>query len=322
MHTQTIAVIAFDHISPFHLSVPCMVFGEDQRNPDAPRFNLMVCAAGKGVLRSSAGFEIRAHHTLRDAERADIVIVPSWRDTDEAPPESLLTTLVAAHRRGATVVGLCLGTFVLAAAGLLDNRPATTHWGWSDDLARRYPRIAVKPDVLYVDDGDVITSAGVAAGIDCCLHILRKLHGAEAAVRVARRMVVPPHRQGGQAQYIEMPIRGHAAEDKFSRNLEWLLGHLDRPYTIDTLAEHFVMSRRSFTRHFRNITGTTVGVWLLHQRLALAQRLLETTSAPITVVAQQAGFGSEAALRLHFSRELHTSPFRYRKEFRGAGNPS
>jgi transcriptional regulator GlxA family with amidase domain len=317
MHAETIAVIAFDHISPFHLSVPCMVFSEDRRNPDAPRFNLMVCAVGKGVLHSSAGFEIRAHYTLRDAEKADIVIVPSWHDTEEPPPESLLNALVRAHQRGATVVGLCLGTFVLAAAGLLDNRPATTHWGWADDLARRYPLIAVKPDVLYVDDGDVITSAGVAAGIDCCLHILRKLHGAEAAGRVARRMVVPPHRQGGQAQYIEMPIRGNAAEDRFSQNLEWVQGHLDQAHSIDTLADRFMMSRRSFTRRFHHVTGTTVGAWLLNQRLALAQRLLETTSAPIAMIAQQAGFGSEVALRQHFSKELKTSPFRYRKEFRG-----
>lgn len=320
MDVQTIAVIAFDHISPFHLSVPCMVFGEDQRNPDAPRFQLMVCAAGRGPLHSSAGFEIRAHHTLRDAERADIVIVPSWRDTDETPPESLLLALNRAHKRGAVVVGLCLGTFVLAAAGLLDNRPATTHWGWSDDLARRYPLIAVKPDVLYVDDGDVITSAGVAAGIDCCLHILRKLHGAEAAARVARRMVVPPHRQGGQAQYIEMPMRKNAAEDRFSCNLEWVQKHLDYAHSIDTLAERFLMSRRSFTRRFHHVTGTTVGAWLLNQRLSLAQRLLETTSAPIGMIAQQAGFGSEVSLRQHFGKALKTSPARYRKEFRGSEN--
>ncbi|WP_205743321.1 helix-turn-helix domain-containing protein [Geobacter sp. FeAm09] len=317
MDATTIAVIAFDEISPFHLSVPCMVFGEERDTPDGPRFNLLVCAAGRRVLRSSAGFEIRAQHTLRDAEQADIVIVPSWRDTDELPPERLLHFLAGAHQHGATVVGLCLGTFVLAAAGLLDNRPATTHWGWADDLARRYPSIVVKPDVLYVDDGDVITSAGAAAGIDCCLHILRRLHGAEAAGRVARRMVVPPHRQGGQAQYIEMPISVTSGEDRFSRNLEWVQRHLDQAHSIDTLADRFMMSRRSFTRRFRRMTGTTVGAWLLGQRLALAQRLLEATSTPIAMIAQQAGFGSEASLRQHFSRELQTSPFRYRREFRG-----
>ena len=317
MNVITIAVIAFNNISPFLLSVPCTVFRQDDDQPDLPRFNLMVCSCEGSTLQSSAGFGIRTRHTLRELEQADIVIVPSWRDPDEPPPERLVSALQRARQRGATIVGLCLGTFVLAAAGLLENRPATTHWGWTDRLAARFPSIAVKPDVLYVDDGQVITSAGVAAGIDCCLHLLRRCCGAEAAGRVARRMVVPPHRQGGQAQYIEMPVSRSPAEDSFSRNLEWLLRHLDEPHSLDSLAQRFMMSRRTFTRRFRQVTGVTVGSWLLGQRLALAQRLLETTAKPIERVAQEAGFGSEGSLRLHFSRELQTSPARYRREFRG-----
>jgi transcriptional regulator GlxA family with amidase domain len=312
-------VIAFNDISPFLLSMPCAVFRPDQGHPEMPHFKLMVCSCEQAAVQSNAGFGIRTHHTLKDAEQADIIIIPSWRDPDELPPERLLRALRKAHERGATIVGLCLGTFVLAAAGLLNNRPATTHWGWTDDLARRFPSVSVRPDVLYVDDGDIVTSAGVAAGIDCCLHLLRRLHGAEAAGRVARRMVVPPHRQGGQAQYIEMPMEKSAGEDRFSSNLEWLQRHLDQPHSIDSLAERFLMSRRTFTRRFRQTTGTTVGGWLLGQRLALAQRLLETSDKPIDRVAQEAGFGSEVSLRLHFSKELQTSPARYRKEFRGSG---
>jgi transcriptional regulator GlxA family with amidase domain len=316
MDGTTIAVIAFNNISPFLLSIPCTVFRSDPEQPDSPRFTVMVCSCEKPLLTSSAGFDIRTNHTLHELERAGIIIVPSWRDPAEQPPERLLRALRGAHQRGAIIVGLCLGTFVLAAAGLLDNRPATTHWGWSDELTKRFPSIQVRPDVLYVDDGEIITSAGVAAGIDCCLHLMRRLHGAEAAGRVARRMVVPPHRQGGQAQYIEMPVKMSSCEDSFSRTLEWLQGHLDQPHSLDSLAERFMMSRRTFTRRFRQATGATVGDWLLGQRLALAQRLLETTAKPIEQVAQEAGFGSEGSLRLHFSRELQTSPARYRREFR------
>jgi transcriptional regulator GlxA family with amidase domain len=319
MRDETIAVVAFNNINPFLLSIPCSVFVNEPGRLEARRFNLIVCTAETSTLHSNAGFTIRTRHTLRDAEKADIVIVPSWRDTKEGPPKRLLDCLNKAHQRGATIVGLCLGTFVLAAAGLLNNRPATTHWGWSRELAARFPDIEVRPDVLYVDDGDIITSAGVAAGIDCCLHILRTRRGADAAGRVARRMVVPPHRQGGQAQYIEMPIKENALEDRFSRNLEWVHRHLDEPHTIDSLAKRFLMSRRTLTRRFRQVTGVTVGAWLLNQRLVLAQRLLETTARPIYQVAQDAGFGSEASLRLHFNKGLKTTPARYRREFRGSG---
>ncbi len=316
MQAETIAVIAFDQISPFLLSIPATVFREDADLPELPRFRLLVCSAETPVLQSSAGFSLQTEHTLQDAAQADIVIVPSWRDPQELPPQELLECLRTAHARGALVVGLCLGTYVLAAAGLLDGRCATTHWRWSADLAQRYPQISLRPDVLYVDEGDIVTSAGVAAGIDCCLHLLRRLHGAEVAAHVARRMVVPPHRQGGQAQYIELPLSRSAAEDRFAQQLAWLQRHLEQSHSLDSLAERFMMSRRTFTRRFRQVTGTTVGAWLLNQRLALAQRLLEGTAKPIGQVAQEAGFGSEVSLRQQFNKLLKTSPARYRKEFR------
>ncbi|HJV61861.1 MAG TPA: AraC family transcriptional regulator, partial [Albitalea sp.] len=203
---HTVAVVAFDGISPFHLSVPCMVFGPDMAGRGVPRYRLLVCSAERGPLRTTAGFAIEAPCRLPALARAQTVIVPSWHHGGERPPEALLRALRAAHARGARIVGLCLGAFVLAEAGLLDGRPATTHWALAEEFARRFAQVELRPDVLYVDDGDVLTSAGTAAGIDCCLHLLRRDHGGEVAARVARRMVVAPHRQGGQAQYIERPV--------------------------------------------------------------------------------------------------------------------
>lgn len=317
MRANTIAVVAFNGISPFHLSVPCMVYSEDRLHGNVPRFKLLVCAMERGTLQTSAGFSIRTPFGLGDLGKAGIIIVPSWRDTNEQPPKALIKALQDAHQRGAKIVGLCLGTFVLAAAGLLDGRPAATHWAYADELAQRYPRLEVKPDVLYVDDGDILTSAGVAAGIDCCLHILRTQYGAEVANCVARRMVVPPHRQGGQAQFIQQPLREIASVDLFAQVLDWVQHNLAQQHSLDELAQRALMSRRTFTRRFRQVTGSTVGQWLLSQRLALAQRMLETTDRSIEQVAYDAGFGTAVSMRQHFNAQLKTSPTRYRREFSG-----
>lgn len=314
MENDSIAVIAYDRISLFHLSVPYAVFGEDRRDAGVPLNRVHVCAFERRPLISSAGIAVSKLHGVRALKQAGTIIVPGWRDPREQPPEPMLEALRSAGRRGAVIVGLCLGSYVLAAAGLLDNRPATTHWMWGDDLAKRYPLIRINRDVLYVDDGDIVTSAGGAAGIDCCLHLLRRMHGAEIASRVARRMVVPPHRQGGQAQYIE-PLRQAATVDRFSEVMEWVQLNPGLPHSLDTLAEKAFMSRRTFTRHFRQVTGATVGAWILNQRLAVAQRLLETTPSSIDLIAQQAGFGSELSLRQHFRKILKTTPSRYRREF-------
>jgi transcriptional regulator GlxA family with amidase domain len=318
VHANTVAVIAFNGISPFHLAVPCAIFGEDHTGSCIPEFELLVCAAEKGKLQTSAGFSIETRYDLKDLSRAAIIIVPSWRDTAEPPPKALLDALCRAHLRGALIVGLCLGSFVLAAAGLLDDRAATTHWFWADELARRYPLIGVNPDVLYVDDGNIITSAGTAAAIDCCLHILRCRYGALVANQVARRMVVSPHRQGGQAQYIQQPVRDIATTDHFAKVLDWIRRNLDKPHSLDSLAGQALMTRRTFTRRFRQVMGVTVGEWLLGQRLVLAQQLLETTDRTIDSIAETAGFGSAASLRQHFNHTLKISPSNYRREFRGA----
>jgi transcriptional regulator GlxA family with amidase domain len=312
---HTIAIVAFDGISPFHLSVPCLVFGEDRQEDGIPSFTLFVCAEKRGRLRTTTGFSIEVPHSLRCLAKADTVIVPSWRNPEERPPEGLLRALRKAHARGAKIVGLCLGAFVLAEAGLLDGRSATTHWRWADNFSRRFPQVKLDPNVLYVEDGSVLTSAGTAAGLDCCLHLLRAQVGAELANRVARRLVVSPHRQGGQAQFIEQPIPVQANNDRLSEALAWAQFHLDHSLGVDALAARALMSRRTFTRRFRERTGTTFNKWLNGQRLALAQRLLETTDLPIENIASSAGFGSALSLRQHFRESLHTSPSIYRQEF-------
>ncbi|WP_243295143.1 helix-turn-helix domain-containing protein [Geothrix mesophila] len=312
----TLAVVVFDRISPFHLSVPCLVF-EDRPDLGIPPYRLRICGVEAGPLRTSAGFTLQAPHGVRGLAGAGTIIVPSWRDPQERPPEALLAALRKAHARGARVVGLCLGAFVLAEAGLLDGRRATTHWNWAERFARQFPRVRLNPGVLYVDEGDVVTSAGTAAGLDCCLHLLRSQCGAEVANAVARRMVVQPHRHGGQSQFIEQPVAPASGRDPFTEALAWAEGHLDHPHTVDTLATRARMSRRTFTRHFRRKTGTTVWAWLLQRRLTFAQRLLETTGHPVEHVAALAGFGSAVSLRLHFRQILKTSPTAYRRAFQG-----
>ncbi|WP_339547239.1 GlxA family transcriptional regulator [Pseudomonas sp. RA_35y_Pfl2_P32] len=319
MPSITIAVLAFNGISPFHLSVPCLVF-ENRSSAGLPAYQLHICAAEPtvgGVLRTNTGFAIQTDLTLADAAQADVLIVPSWRDPAEVPPEPMLDAVRAAHARGATVVGLCLGAFVLAEAGLLDGRQATTHWSSVERFAALYPRVTLVPDVLYLDadDGLIVTSAGTAAALDCCLHLVRRWHGAEVANRIARRLVAAPHRQGGQAQYIEQPLHYARGGDRLGELLNWAVANLSVPHSLDTLAERVAMSRRNFTRRFRELTGTTVGQWLLGQRLAYAQRMLETTREPIEVIAQHAGFGSAVSLRQHFNRVYQTSPSAYRALF-------
>ena len=315
--TWRVAVIAYDGMTPFHLSVPCLVFSGRPGADARARFELTVCGAGpEAPLATSAGFGIVPPHGLEALAGADIVVMPSWHDDCRPAPPLLLDALRAAHRRGACIVALCLGAFPVAEAGLLDGRGATTHWAAAAELARRHPRVRVDPEVLYVDEGDVLTSAGVAAGLDCCLHLLRRLCGADAANHVARMLVVAPHRQGGQAQFIERPLPVSPSDGRLAAVLDWVTRHLAQEHAIDDLAQRAAMSRRNFTRHFRQATGTSFKQWLLAQRLAHARWMLETGDAAIEVVARRAGFGSALSLRQHFRAALQTSPAAYRKAFR------
>ncbi|MBA8879075.1 GlxA family transcriptional regulator [Phyllobacterium myrsinacearum] len=313
---HNIAVIAYEGISPFHLSVPCIVFGDDLLKLGAPRYHLFICGEKPGLISTMSGFHIEVQHDLSALVGADTVIMPAWRDPDDRPSATLLSALRAAHARGARMVGLCLGTFVLAEAGLLDGRTASTHWAWAEQFKRTYRSVALDQNALYVDEGDILTSAGTAAAIDCCLHLVRRDHGAEVANRIARRLVVAPHRRGGQAQYIEKPLPDSGINDQLTTTLEWAIEHLADPMSLEQLAARAGMSLRSFTRHFRKKTGTTVTQWLLNHRLATAQRLLETSDCSVDSVATIAGFGSTVSLRQHFTRAFSISPVGYRRQFR------
>ena len=307
-----IAVIAFDDITPFHLSVPSLVFGSA-----AAGFEVFVCAAERTPLRTSAGFSIAVDRDFSAVDEAELVVMPTWHDDCRPAPPGLLDVLRRAHARGARVIGLCLGAFPLAEAGLLDGKSATTHWAFADALAARYPKVRVDPEVLYVDEGRVLTSGGVAAGLDCCLYLLRELRGADVANAVARQLLVAPHRQGGQAQFIERPVPISPSDGRFAEVLDWVTRNLELAHSLDCLAARAAMSRRHFTRHFRQATGTSFKQWLLAQRLAQARRMLEKSDASIDLIADQAGFGSALSLRQHFRALLHTSPSAYRKGFRG-----
>lgn len=315
MTDPAVAAIAFDGISPFHLSVPCLVFGADRTELGLPRFDFRVCAIEDGPIRTDAGLTISVPHGLSALDDADIVIVPSWKDLGSSPPAALIDALLGAHERGALIVGLCLGTFAVAATGLLSGRRAATHWAYADQLQELYPDILVEPEVLYIDNGDVVTSAGVAAGLDCCLHVVRARYGAEAALRLARQIVLSPHRQGGQAQFIERPIARTGNADRFTQALEAVRKTLGDPHSLDSVAGLAGLTRRTFTRRFQKTIGTSFGDWLTDQRVQLAQRLLEATEKSMDTVAFEAGFGSATSLRQHFAARLRTSPAQYRREF-------
>jgi transcriptional regulator GlxA family with amidase domain len=310
-----VAVVAFDRISAFHLSVPCMVFGDAM--PADSGFELVVCSAEAGPVRTSAGFGLTGLATLSALKKADVIVVPSWRDVNESAPVRLLEALRQAHARGAQVVGLCLGAHVLAEAGLLDGRQATTHWEYATAMSERYPAVEVDADVLYIEDGNVLTSAGTAAGIDACLHLLRQRVGAAEANRIARRMVVPAHREGGQAQFIEQPLPKTAGGARLSRLIDAVRERLHEQHSLDSLAAEVNMTRRTFTRHFKALTGTSVQSWLLAERLALSQRLLEKTDQSVESVSDLAGFGSVVSLRHHFRRAFGVSPTTWRRNFAG-----
>lgn len=311
------AAVVSHGLSPFEFAVACEVFGIDRSDLGVPWYRFLVVAADRPPIRTLAGFTIDTPYGLEVLRRADTILIPGLIGGDH-PPEELLDGLRRAHARGARLMSVCTGAFTLAAAGLLDGRRATTHWSYAGELAARYPAVKVDPGVLYVDEGDILTSAGTAAGIDLCLYVVRQDFGAEIANALARRMVVPPHRDGGQAQYVEEPVPRNGEADLFAGTLSWMQEHLDRPLSVDKLARRAAMSPRTFARRFRATTGTTPHQWLLRQRILLAQRLLETTELPVDMVALECGFGSAANLRQHFQRLLQTTPQAYRRTFRCA----
>lgn len=308
-----VAVVVDEGVAPFELGVLCEAFGIDRRDDGVPLLGFAVCAPGGRTVRSSGGFSVGADHDLDRVDSADLVGVPAF-DFDAPPSPALVETVRAAHARGARVLSVCSGAFVLGDAGLLDGRRCTTHWRHTTELADRYPLATVVPEVLYVDDGSVVTSAGTAAGIDAALHVWRSEYGSAVASAVARRMVVPPQRDGGQAQFIRSVVPA-CDEETLGGLLGWMLEHLDEPLTVTSLARTASMSERTFARRFRAETGTTPHAWLTLQRVMRAEELLETTDLPVERVADVVGFGGAAALRHHFTRVRGVSPQQYRRQF-------
>lgn len=318
-----VAVVVGDGAGLLEVAAPTRVFDVDLSRFGVPRWDVRMVAGEPGPLMSTAGVRLDVPYGWEEMAAvlavADTVIVPSWRMPGGAPPRSaLLDALRGAHRRGAMIAGLCLGAFVVADAGLLAGRRATTHWYAAEALRREHPDLVVDPDVLYVDDGDVLTSAGSAAGIDACLHLVRRQHGAAAANAVARSLVVAPHRAGGQAQYVERPVPQPSRGDPLADVMTHCVAHLaEGDLDIDSLAARANMSRRTFDRQFRARTGSSPLSWLIGQRVLHAQGLLETSSLDIDAVASACGFGDGVSMRPHFRRIVGVAPQAYRRAFGG-----
>ncbi|MEU4470754.1 helix-turn-helix domain-containing protein [Micromonospora sp. NPDC023888] len=312
---RSIAVLALDQVAPFELGVLAEVFGTDRTADGFPGYRFQVCSPDGAPVRTSSGFHLTPHADLGPVDEADLVAIPA-HSQGTTVPDPVLEALRRADTRGAHLFSVCSGAFLLGEAGLLDDRECTTHWRYVDELQRRHPRARVRCNSLYVQDGRLLTSAGTAAGIDACLHLIRQEHGSATATRLARRMVVPPHRDGGQSQYVEAPIPKAPEAPTLEPVLEWLMGHLDRTTTVEELAARAGMAPRTFARRFRAETGTTPHDWLTNQRVLLARRLLEETPLSVEAVADQSGFGDAAALRHHFSRRVGATPHSYRTTFR------
>ncbi|UJP38714.1 GlxA family transcriptional regulator [Cellulomonas palmilytica] len=310
-----VAVLAFGGMSPFHLAVPSAVFASGGGTAPETGYEVVVCAEQPGRIATSAGYDVVVDHGLEQLTDADTVVLPSW-DPARDPSPALVAAVRCAHVRGARVVGLCLGAYLVAASGIADGRTVATHWHAAPDLARRFPAVTVRSDILWSDLGDVVTSAGVAAALDTCLHVVRTDHGVALADAVARALVLAPHRDGTQTQFIPAPVSRHPGEDPVDRAIDWALDRLDEPIDLDTWSRQVHVARRTFTRRFRDRTGVSPGLWLVQQRLARARALLETTELTVDEVARRAGFGSAATLRLHFTEHLRTTPRRHREAFR------
>lgn len=311
---RSVVAVAYDGLCTFEFGVATELFGLSRPELDVEWYDFSVVAVEPGPLRALGAMTVDAPYDLEAVATAGTIVLPGWRDIDEEPPARLSAALRRAHGAGARIMSICSGVFVLAAAGLLDGRSATTHWRYTDALSERYPRIRVEPDVLYVDNGSILTSAGSAAGLDLGLHLIRRDFGAEIANSVARRLVLAPQRDGGQAQFIAPPAAPRAPTS-LAATMTWALERLDTELTVAELADHAAMSARTFARRFRAEVGTSPHRWVIRQRVMLAQTMLESTAHPIDTVAHACGFGSSATLRHHFQQVVHTTPSAYRARF-------
>lgn len=310
-----VVALAYDGLCTFEFGITAEVFALPRPELDRDWYDFAVAGVEPGPLRALGGITVDVDGGMDLLGSAETIVIPGWRDAREHPPDELVDALRDAHASGARIVTICSGVFVLAATGLLDGRPATTHWRYEELFRRMHPAVDLRPDVLYIDDGDLLTSAGSAAGIDLCVHIVRLDHGAEVATSVARRLVVPPHRDGGQAQFVPGPLPPSEEGPTMAAVMDWALARLDEPMTVADLADQAHMSERSFLRRFKAETGSSPHRWVTRQRVHHAQHLLETTGHPIEHLAVLAGFGSAESLRVHFRRIIGTSPSAYRRSF-------
>lgn len=310
-----VALLAYDGLCIFEFGIMVELLGMPRPEFD-PWYRLHVAGLEPGPLRAAGGILVEAPYSLRMLDSAGTIIVPGWRGVDAPVPAGLIRKLRRANEQQARILSVCSGAFVLAAAGLLEGKRATTHWKYANALASRYPNVRVDPDVLYVDEGNVITSAGSAAGVDMGLHMIRGDFGAAAANTVARQLVVPPQRDGGQKQFVGTPVDPNPDEEAFARILDGLRADLRQVHTIDSMAVDAKMSTRTFARRFKEATGTTPHRWLQHERVRVVQSLLETTSLTLERIAEQAGFTDVQLMRLHFKRVVGTAPTAYQRSFR------
>ncbi|MBN3767540.1 transcriptional regulator FtrA [Burkholderia sp. Ac-20365] len=321
MQDHLVAALVYDRLCTFEFGCVTELFALERPELDVQWYRFAVCAVEPGPIRAAGGIGIAAPYTLKMLDRASTIVVPGWRDPDEQPPEALLKKIRAAVERGARVCSICSGVFVLAAAGVLDGKTVTTHWRYADKLQQRYPQLRVKPDALYVDEGQVITSAGSAAGIDMLLHLVRRDYGSAIANRVAQRLVVPPHREGGQAQFVPRPMPQDDS-GRLARLMDYVRANPAHAHTLASLADEAAMSPRTLQRQFRDATGMAPYEWLIRERVGMARELLESAAElPMSRIAELAGFGSEESLRRHFRRIALTSPGAYRKKFGATGTP-
>lgn len=313
MPYPSVGIVAYPGISPFIFSIPYTIF--TMAPADEPLFKVNALSLNGRALTMEGGLVLSPAGGLKTLEQMDIIVVPGWHDIYERPAPQLNDALVRAHERGAWVVGLCYGAYALAYTGLLDDRKASTHWLAEADFSRRFPNVHLDTNSLYVEDDHLVTSAGIGAGLDCCLFLVREIHGSKIANKVARTLVLPPHREGGQAQFIEQPVAISSQDARINGVISYVMNHIEMPHSLDSLATYAAMSRRTFTRHFQKATGTTVGKWITNQRLRRSCELLESTKLSIEEVSYQSGFETPVAFRKNFKERFRVSPRVWRKTF-------
>jgi len=311
-----VVALAYDGLCTFEFGCTVELFALDRPELGVKWYDFAVCSVERGTLRAAGGIEVRVPNSIDLLDKADTIVIPGWRDADETPPPALLKKIRAAYERGARLCTICSGVFILAAAGILDGRTVTTHWRYAEKLHRRYPHVAVEPNALYVDQGQILTSAGSAAGLDMLLHLVRRDYGAKVANTVAQRLVIPPHREGGQAQYLPRPIPSDE-RNRLSKLLDWARAHLATEHTLESLARRVSMSPRTLQRQFKETVGYAPYEWLVRERIAMAKDLLQASEQPLPRVAESVGFKSQETFRHHFRRITGTNPMSYRRHFFG-----